>query len=263
MSTRRRDFLKIGGLAIAGAAMPAVLTPAQTFAGSRQKKLKIGLIGCGGRGTGAANQALKADPDVVLHAMGDVFEDKLKKSLENLTKIHGDKVKVKDKRRFIGFDAYKKVLESDVDVVLLATPPGFRPLHLEAAVDADKHVFCEKPVAVDAPGIRKVLEAVRKSKEKKLSLVSGFCWRHHSPKRAIFEKINEGAVGEISTIYNSYNTSSLWSFPRESGWNDMQYTLRNWPYYTWLSGDHIVEQAVHCIDKIGRASCRARVLQYV
>lgn len=253
MKTKRRDFLKIGGLALAGTAMPAVLAPDRAFAGAKQKKLKIGLVGCGGRGTGAANQALKADPDVVLHAMGDVFGDKLQTSLDNLSKIHGDKVKVKEKRRFLGFDAFQKVLESDVDVVILATPPGFRPEHLAASVEAGKHVFCEKPVAVDAPGIRKVLEAAKKAEEKNLSLVSGFCWRYHSPKRAIFQKINEGAVGDIATIYNSYNTSALWSHPREDGWTDMQYQLRNWPYYAWLSGDHIVEQAVHCIDMMSWA----------
>ncbi|QEC54119.1 Gfo/Idh/MocA family oxidoreductase [Anseongella ginsenosidimutans] len=243
----------MSGLAIAGTAVPAILTPGNAFGNAKEKKLKIGLIGCGGRGTGAANQALKADPDVVLHAMGDVFEDKLKTSLDNLSKIHGDKVKVKEKRQFLGFDAYQKVLESGVDVVILATPPGFRPQHLAAAVEAEKHIFCEKPVAVDAPGIRKVLEAARKAGEKNLSLVSGFCWRYHTPKRAIFEKVLGGAVGDISTIYNSYNTSALWSHPRQAGWTDMEYQLRNWPYYAWLSGDHIVEQAVHCIDMMNWA----------
>lgn len=253
MTTKRRDFLKISSLALAGTALPGILTPANAFGEVRKKKLKVGLIGCGGRGTGAANQALKADPDVVLHAMGDVFADKLETSLTNLSKIHGDKVKVKEKRRFIGFDSYRRVLESGVDVVILATPPGFRPDHLTAAVDAGMHIFCEKPVAVDAPGIRKVLDAARKAEEKKLSLVSGFCWRYHNPKRAIFGKVLDGAVGEISTIYNSYNTGSLWSHPRQPGWSDMEYQLRNWPYYAWLSGDHIVEQAVHCVDMMSWA----------
>ncbi|MFS8617217.1 MAG: Gfo/Idh/MocA family oxidoreductase [Solitalea sp.] len=253
MSTKRRDFLKISGLAVAGTAFPAVWTQGNAFGEARKKKLKVGLIGCGGRGTGAANQALKADPDVVLHAMGDVFQDKLQNSLTNLSKIHGDKVKVKEKRQFVGFDAYQKVLDSGVDVVILATPPGFRPEHLLAAVDAGKHIFCEKPVAVDAPGVRKVLEAARKANEKKLSLVSGFCWRYHSPKRAIFEKVLDGSVGEISTIYNTYNTGALWSHARQPGWSEMEYQLRNWLYYGWLSGDHIVEQAVHCIDMMSWA----------
>ena len=244
----------MSSLAIAGSALPAgMLIPGTAFGKAKPKKLKIGLIGCGGRGTGAASQALKADSDVVLHAMGDVFEDKLQTSLTNLSKIHGEKVKVKEKRRFLGFDAYQKVLDSGVDVVILATPPGFRPEHLTAAVDAGKHIFCEKPVAVDAPGIRKVLEAAKKAADKNLSLVSGFCWRYHTPKRAIFGKILDGAVGEVSTVYNTYNTSAIWSHPRQPGWTDMEYQMRNWPYYAWLSGDHIVEQACHSIDMMSWA----------
>ncbi len=210
--------------------------------------LKVGLIGCGGRGSGAASQALYADPNVVLTAMADIFDDRLQQSLNALKEEHPEKVQVPESHRFLGFDAYQRLLATDVDVVILGTPPAFRPDHLHAAADAGKHVFCEKPVAVDAPGIRKVLAAVRKFKEKNLSLMSGFCWRFDFPKRATYERILDGAIGEVLSIYNTYNTGALWSKPRQPGWSDMEYKMRNWPYYTWLSGDHIVEQAVHSID---------------
>ncbi|SEI71967.1 Predicted dehydrogenase [Dyadobacter sp. SG02] len=255
MSTSRRDVLKMAGVALAGSTLPtfAILNPNRAFAGVNADTLKIGLIGCGGRGSGAANQALKADPNVVLWAMGDIFKDKMDASLENLTKVHGPKVKVDEGRKFIGFDAFKKVLDSGVDVVLLATPPHFRPEHLTAAINAGKHVFCEKPVAVDAPGVRKVLDAAKLAKQKNVSLMSGFCWRYHEPKRASFARILDGAVGDITAIYNTYDTGTLWSFPRVSGWTDAEYVLRNWTYYTWLAGDHIVEQAVHSIDMMAWA----------
>lgn len=255
MSTSRRDVLKMAGVALAGSTLPtfAILKPNRAFAGVNADTLKIGLIGCGGRGSGAANQALKADPNVVLWAMGDIFKDKMDASLENLTKVHGPKVKVDEGRKFIGFDAFKKVLDSGVDVVLLATPPHFRPEHLTAAINAGKHVFCEKPVAVDAPGVRKVLDAAKLAKQKNVSLMSGFCWRYHEPKRASFARILDGAVGDITAIYNTYDTGTLWSFPRVSGWTDAEYVLRNWTYYTWLAGDHIVEQAVHSIDMMAWA----------
>lgn len=255
MSTSRRDVLKMAGVALAGSTLPtfAILNPNRAFAGVNADTLKVGLIGCGGRGSGAANQALKADPNVVLWAMGDIFKDKMDASLDNLTKVHGPKVKVDEGRKFIGFDAYKKVLDSGVDVVLLATPPHFRPEHLTAAINAGKHVFCEKPVAVDAPGVRKVLDAAKLAKQKNVSLMSGFCWRYHEPKRASFARILDGAVGDITAIYNTYDTGTLWSFPRVAGWTDAEYVLRNWTYYTWLAGDHIVEQAVHSIDMMAWA----------
>src|SRR5690606_25274975 len=161
---------------------------------SKKKKLKIGLVGCGGRGTGAAAQALKADPDVELTAMADIFPDQIETAYQALLKIEPAKIKVKEKHRFVGFDAYQKLIDSGVDVVLLASPPVFRPLHITAAVDAGKHIFCEKPVAVDPPGVRKVLEAVRKSKEKNLAVVAGFCFRYAYPNRGVFNKILEGSI---------------------------------------------------------------------
>ena len=253
MNTSRREALKLAGVALAGSAFPSIIIPNRAFAGTNSETLKVGLIGCGGRGSGAAMQALKADPNVVLHALGDIFPERFEQCLQGLRKVHGDKVKVDDGHKFVGFDAYQKVIDSGVDVVLLATPPHFRPLHLEAAIKAGKHIFCEKPVAVDAPGIRKVLELAKLAKEKNISLVSGFCWRFDEAKRAVFGKINDGSVGEVMSIYNTYYTGGAWSFPRQAGWSDMEFQLRNWMYYTWLAGDHIVEQAVHSIDMMSWA----------
>lgn len=210
--------------------------------------LKVGVIGCGGRGTGAANQALKADNNVILTAMGDAFEDRISKSLANLQKERGNQVQVDASHQFVGFDAYKKVLASDIDVVLLTTPPAFRPAMLEAAVAAGKHVFCEKPMAVDAQGIRQVIAAAQVAREKKLSLVSGFCWRYNTSKREVFQRIHDGAIGDIQAVYTTFNTGALWSVPWEDEWTLMTKQMRNWLYYNWLSGDHIVEQAVHSID---------------
>ncbi len=255
MNTSRRDVLKMAGMAIAGTALPmiTILNPNRVYAGVNGDTLKVGLIGCGGRGSGAAKQALSADPNVILHAVGDIFKDKMESSLSNLAKVHGDRIKVDEEHRFIGFDAYQKVIDSGVDVVILATPPHFRPEHLTAAVNAGKHVFCEKPVAVDAAGVRKVLEAAKMAKQKNISLMSGFCWRYHIPKRETFSRVLDGDIGDILAVYNTYDTGTLWSFPRQPGWTDAEYELRNWTYYTWLSGDHIVEQAVHSIDMMAWA----------
>lgn len=215
--------------------------------------LKVGLIGCGGRGTGAAVQALNADPKVHLTAMGDIFPDRLEKSYKALMEEHPDRTKVDTQHKFIGFDSYQKVIDSDVDVVLLAAPPYARPEHLAAAVDANKHVFAEKPVAVDAPGVRKVLESAKKAKEKNLSLVSGFCFRYNNANQAAFGRILDGAVGDIRSVTAYRFGGELWSFPRQQGWTDAEYLLRNWYYYDWLSGDFIVEVAVHSLDMMAWA----------
>lgn len=246
--TRRRTFLKTGAAVIGGTLAYNMGIVGAMAAGS-SNTLKVGLIGCGGRGTGAAAQALRADPDVVLTAMGDVFADRLEQSLKSLTEeVPAEKLKVSRDHRFVGFDAYRKVIDSGVDVVLLATPPSFRPEHMMAAVNAGKHVFCEKPVAVDAPGVRKVLQAAQKAKEKNLSVVSGFCYRYDYGNRAMFDRIHNGEIGELMAVTTMRYGTELWSFPRQPGWTDMEYQMRNWYYYHWLSGDHIVEQAVHSID---------------
>jgi len=249
----RREFLKVSGLAAAGGMLTlnACSTGSPLVAGtpvSPDVKLKIGLVGCGGRGTGAANQALSADPNVELIAVADIFSDKPTEALNLLRMRHGDKVNVPDENIFIGFDAFQKVIDSGIDVVLLASPSRFRPIQLEAAVDAGLHIFCEKPVAVDAPGARRVFEAVRKAKEANLSIVSGFCWRYEYPKRAFYDRILDGDVGEIRSIYNTYNTGAARVIETNQDWSEAQHQLRNWIYYNWLSGDHIVEQAVHSID---------------
>src|SRR5687768_8597533 len=248
--TSRRDFLKSSSAAAAvGFAAPFVLSSqGRAAAVSPGETLKVGLVGCGGRGTGAANDALAADSNVILTAVGDAFADNLQTGLSHIKKAQGDKVKVEPDHQFVGLDAYEKVINSGVDVVILATPPGFRPMHLKAAIDAGKHVFCEKPMAVDAPGVRTVLAAAAEAKKKNLSIVSGFCWRAHLPKRATFGEVLNGGVGEIHTIYSTYNTGPVKdAIQKDPNWNDVQMQLRNWYQLTWLSGDHIAEQAVHSI----------------
>src|ERR1043166_3781431 len=256
LSTSRRTFLKTSTAAALGGALSGpLILGTKSSAASPGDTIKVGLIGCGGRGSGAAKQALNADKNVILTSMGDAFQDRLKSSLDALKTDPevGEKVNVKPDNCFIGLDACQKVLESGVDVVILATPPGFRPAHLKAAIAADKHVFCEKPMATDAPGVRSVLETVEEAKRRKRAIVAGFCWRYNLAERAGFEQIHNGAIGDIRTIYGTYNTGSLWSRPRKPGWSDLEWQIRNWLYFTWLSGDHLVEQAVHTVDKMAWA----------
>jgi predicted dehydrogenase len=251
--TNRRQFLLTSALASSALAAPAILSP-RLFAGTASDTLKVGLIGCGGRGSGAANEALNADKNVTLTAMGDAFEDRLQGALKNLQAAHPDKVKVAPENCFVGLDSHQKVINSGVDVVILATPPGFRPTHLTAAIAAGKHVFTEKPMATDSPGVRAVLAAAEEAKKKGLSLVAGFCYRYNTGVRAIMEKIHDGAIGDIRALYTTYNTAYVWPpFPRQAEWTDLQYQVKNWYYYTWLSGDHITEQAVHSLDKMAWA----------
>ncbi len=207
--------------------------------------MKIGLVGCGGRGTGAAEDCLKSAPDVQLVALADMFEDRLKSSREYLEKTKHAGVKIE--HIFTGFDAYKRLLEH-VDLVLLCTPPGFRPMHFEAAVEAGKHVFMEKPVAVDPAGVRRVIEAGKKAAEKKLGVVSGTQYRHHKAFIETIRRVHEGAIGTILQGRAYYNTGPLWRHDRKPGQSDMEWQLRNWYYFDWLSGDHIVEQHIHTID---------------
>ncbi len=251
MKPNRRKFIQYTGALIGGVALDVGATNSAFASGNNT--LKIGLIGCGGRGAGAASQALAADPDTILTAMGDAFTDRLDESYAALLELYPNRVKVDKKNKFVGFDAYQKVIDSGVDVVLLTTPPAFRPDHMAAAVDAGKHTFCEKPVAVDAPGIRKVLAAAKKAKEKNLSVVSGFCFRYDFPKRAFFEKVLKGEIGEIRTVSTLRNGGPLWSKAKQPGWTDMEYRLRNWLYYTWLSGDFITEMMVHSLDMMSWA----------
>ena len=244
----RRTFVATG--AALGAA--ALVAPRVWGAEGGSDKLKVALIGCGGRGTGAASQALNADPGVVLWACADVFQDRIDAALGAL-KGHKakDRVDVPKERQFVGLDSYQQAIDCGVDVVLLCSAPGFRPAHLAATVKAGKQIFCEKPMFVDAPGYRSVVESVRIAKEKKLNLMSGFCWRRSGPERAIFEQIlDKGTLGVPEAMYSCYYTGPLGTKPRQPGWSDAEFQIRNWQHFTWLSGDQIVEQAVHSIDKV-------------
>ncbi len=251
----RRDFVKKTSSAVLGSTLGFNILTAKNTGGHalNSDTLKVGLIGCGGRGTGAALQATKAESNVVLTMMADIFQDRLDESHNALMQENPDKIKVAPENKLIGFEAYKKVLESDVDVVILTTPPSFRPGHLRAAVEAGKHIFCEKPVAVDAPGIRHVIETAKMAKAKGLALMSGFCWRHDIPKQETFNRLLDGAIGDIHTVYNTYNTGALWYKAPQPGWSKFETQMRNWLYYNWISGDHIVEQAVHSIDMMSWA----------
>ena len=255
--TSRRQFLKTSSAAALGGIAAANLSfPERSFA-QNSDTIRVGLIGCGGRGTGAANQALNADKNLILTAVADVFPDKIKGSLATLKKGLPDKVNVEPASSFIGLDAYQKVIDSGVDLVILTTPPGFRPQHLKAAIAAGKHVFCEKPMATDAPGLRSVLASVEEAKKKKLALVAGFCWRYDYARREIFKRIHDGAIGNIRAIYATYYTGPVKPMPpantRPAGVTDVEWQLRNWYNFVWLCGDGLVEQAVHSIDKIAWA----------
>ncbi len=242
-STTRREFLRTSAAVGTLAAIPTVHAAGDDV-------IRVGLVGCGGRGTGAATQALSADPNVKLVAMADAFEDRL---MESLSFLQGDgkvapKVDVRPEGRFVGFDACEKLIASGVDVVLLCTPPHFRPQHLRAAIEAGKHVFAEKPVAVDAPGVRSVLETCALAKKKGLSVVSGLCLRYDNGFRETVRRIHDGALGEVVTLFaNDYRTGR-WAKPKQQGWSEMTYQMRNWYNFTWLSGDFNVEQHVHHLD---------------
>ena len=250
-STSRRDFLKSSS-AVAGAVGLQLSLNSGVFAASGDQ-LKVGLVGCGGRGTGAAGEALNADSQSKLVAVADVSLNAIDSSLGNLkaNKKIEQQIAVDDAFKFVGLDAYKKVIEH-CDVVLLASPPGFRPPHLRAAVEAGKHVFTEKPMATDAPGVRSVMESVRIAKDKNLSIVAGFCWRYDSPRRELFKRIHDGQIGDVVAIYGTYLTSPVKPMPPEStrpaGITDLEWMVRNWYNFTFLSGDGLVEQAIHTVD---------------
>ena len=239
----RRNFIKTSAAATA-----TVVLPKGVFA-QGSDALKIGLIGCGGRGTDAVRNAFDADKGVVLWSMGDVFKDHLDGSAKAIGDLKKpDQFKVTPDRMFVGFDAYQKVIASGVDIVILTTPPAFRPIHLKAAVDAGKHIFLEKPVAVDAPGIRSVIESAEKAKAKGLAIVAGTQRRHDLAYNECMNRIHDGEMGDVVACYAYWNQGGLWMHPRQDSWSDMEWQLRNWLYFTWLSGDHIVEQHIHNLD---------------
>jgi predicted dehydrogenase len=254
-SGSRREFLKGSAAATMGAAAATLSTgltvPLVHAAGS--STIKVGLVGCGGRGTGAAEQALTADSGTRLVAMADAFQDRLDDSLSELKGSSiVSRVEVPKDRQYSGFDAYKHVIDQ-VDLVVLTTPPHFRPLHLAYAVAKGIHAFVEKPMAVDGPGLRAFIQASKVAKAKNLSLVNGFCWRYDGPRRETMKQVFDGKIGDIIAIQTTYNSQGVWDprRNREQCSSDMEYQMRNWYYYCWLSGDHIVEQAVHGLDTMG------------
>ena len=250
--TTRRQFVKRSSIlaGLAGGTIAESMTPAFGVHTAGDDTLKVGLIGCGGRGTGAATQALMADSQVKLVAMADVFEDRLKQSLKSLNKTDGlqSKIDVPPERQFVGFEAYKQLLTSGVDVVLLTTPPHFRPMHLQAAVATGKHVFAEKPCAVDAIGVHSVLRSCEEAKKKNLAVVSGLCLRYHYPYREAVHRIQDGEIGEVRALLANDYRGPIWVKPRQPDWSDMYWQMQNWYYFTWLSGDFNVEQHVHNLD---------------
>jgi myo-inositol 2-dehydrogenase / D-chiro-inositol 1-dehydrogenase len=253
VSASRRTFLTGSTAAVVGGAVVGSLATSSGVHAAGSGELRLGLVGCGGRGTGAAAQALRADSNSRLVAMADAFDDRLQGSLKSLRSQLGERAEVAREQQFVGFDGYQKVLDSDVDVVLLATPPHFRPMHLKAAIQAGKHVFAEKPVAVDGPGVRSVLETTELAKKKSLSIVSGLNSRYSHRMRDLMRRIHEGAIGDILALHTVRYASGVWVRPREPGMTDMEYQMRNWYYFTWLSGDFNVEQFVHQYDQVSWA----------
>ncbi|MCK4293349.1 MAG: Gfo/Idh/MocA family oxidoreductase [Planctomycetes bacterium] len=247
----RRQFLKNSATAASLTALTAGIQAKAYAAGTGA--IKIGLIGCGGRGAGAAVQALNASRRAKLVAMADAFQDRLERSYQAISGKHPDRTDVPAKRRFVGMDAYAKVIDADVDMVLLTTPPGFRPLHFEAAVKANKHIFMEKPVAVDSPGIRKMIAANKQAKKKGLLVAVGLNIRHQNNAREVIKRIHDGAIGKITFLRAYGNNAGVWVRPRQPGQTEMEYQMRNWYYFNWLCGDLIVEQTVHALDLINWA----------
>jgi len=240
-----------------GVAFGAALTGFAQVSGAQTNgdTLKVGLIGCGGRGTGAVRQALMADPNTQLVALADAFEDRVKSSLAKLSAEGSgieDRVKVDEDHQFAGLDAYKGVVDA-CDVVVLAATPAFRPKHLRYAIESGCHVFCEKPIAVDPVGVRHVRESCNLAREKGLNIVSGLCYRYERAKQATIDQIHEGAIGEILAMETVYNTGGLWHHGRKDEWSEAEYQIRNWLYFDWLSGDHINEQHIHSLDKVAWA----------
>ncbi|MDR8392540.1 Gfo/Idh/MocA family oxidoreductase [Aliifodinibius sp. S!AR15-10] len=246
----RRDFVKTSSsLAAGGLLLGSLPVGAGAYAGGTAT-LKIALVGCGGRGTGAARQALSTGDGVQLVAMADAFRDRLDESFETLNKVFDDepeKLNVPEEHKFVGFDAYKNAIEL-ADVVILATPPGFRPDHFEAAIQADKHVFMEKPLATDAPGVRKIMEAGKMADQKGLNVVVGLQRHYQNSYREVINRINDGAVGDIVSGQVYWNSDGVWVRERQPHQNEMEFQMRNWYYFTWLCGDHIMEQHIHNID---------------
>jgi predicted dehydrogenase len=254
----RREFLKASTAAVVGGTLASGLLVPRSVHAAGDEVIKVGLIGCGGRGSGAAKNALAAPGPIKLVAMGDAFGFRLEGSLQSIQQHlrkenQLDRLDCPKERQFAGLDAYKKVIDCGVDMVILATPPGFRPQHFEYAINAGKHVFMEKPVAVDAPGVRQVLEATRLAKEKKLGVGVGLQRHHQNSYLETIQRLKDGAIGDIHTLRAYWNGAGVWtdrgrSSKRPGIVTEMQFQVDNWYYFTWLSGDHICEQHIHNLD---------------
>lgn len=245
----RRDFVKKTSLT-AGSGLLLSSMPVGAMAyGAGSDVLKVAVIGCGGRGTGAANQALVADPGTKIVALADAFRDRIDNCYESLSRRYGDtdRLDVPEEHKFTGLDSFKHATAL-ADVVILAAPPGFRPAHFEEAVKLGKHVFMEKPVATDAPGARRVLDAARKAKEQKLNVVVGLQRHYQNNYRETAKRVKDGKIGDIISGQVYWNDGGVWVNERQPDQTEMEYQIRNWYYFNWLCGDHILEQHIHNID---------------
>ena len=250
-SKTRREFIRSSAVAGGVVLASTLRAPAVHAAGS--DAINIGLVGCGGRGRGAAADAVKSSAGVRVVAIGDAFADRVAETRERLKEL-GEAGTVPEERSYVGLDAYQRVIATPgVNYVILATPPGFRPLHLEAAVAAGKNVFTEKPVAVDGPGIRSVLATYEAAKAKNLAVGAGTQRRHQLGYVEALKRVKDGSIGELVGARAYWNQGALWNKPRQSSWSDLEWQMRNWLYFTWLSGDHIVEQHVHNLDVVNWA----------
>ena len=243
-SPNRRAFIKGAAIATGFAAGGIPQVHAQG-----NSEIRVGLVGCGGRGSGAARNAMIADQGARIVALADLFPKSIENCRKSLSKAHPEQFQVKDDQCFTGFESYKELMASDVDVVLLASPPHYRPDHVEAAIEAGKQVFCEKPVATDPTGVRRVEAACQKADEKGLNVVSGLCWRYDDGLKQTVAKVHDGAIGDVLSTQVNYLTGPVWTRSRKPGMSDMEYQCHNWYYFNWLSGDHICEQFIHSLDK--------------
>lgn len=254
----RREFVKQGTLLAGSIAAAPLLSGATNYFSGSDNVIKVALIGCGGRGTGAAMQALLSKQNVKLIAMADAFRDRIDSCLKNLleeeiTEANGQKgtlknrIDVPEDRKFVGFDAYQKAIAL-ADVVILTTPPGFRPIHFEEAVKQNKHIFMEKPVATDPAGIQRVLAAAEVAKQKKLNVVVGLQRHYQNSYRELYKRKDQ--IGELISAQAWWNNDGVWVNKRKPGQTEMEYQMRNWYYFVWLCGDHITEQHIHNLDVI-------------
>lgn len=248
----RREFIQGAAAAAVGAATLGL--PGFTGAYAQgSDEIRVGLVGCGGRGTGAATNALAAAKGVRIVALADTFEDRLQACRERLAKRNPEAATVAQDHCFVGLDAYKQLLETDINYVILATPPGFRPIHIAAAIEAGKNLFAEKPVAVDPAGIRKCLALADEVTKRGIAMAAGTQYRHFDPYIQSMNRIHGGSIGKLTGARGYYNTGELWYREPKPDWTDLENQIRNWLYYAWLSGDHITEQAIHNIDALNWA----------